>query len=600
MAYFDSFSGFIQHFASKEPHAPAFLTAAHEEMSYASLAQAMDYGREALADLGVVKSACVALVMEGCLAIAAMIPLLLDTACCAPLNPAYTEDEFIRYLQELPADVLLVSEAGCPSAEKAAVRLGIPVIRLMWQKSGENWSFTFRAPEGPIPAKQNHEQHSALEAAPSILLYTSGTIARPKLVPHSLDSILRSASYFSEAFTLRPSDRCLCVTPLFHAKAVIGIWPISLVSGASIIIGGRFEPQAALDLLQDLKATWYTAAASVHQALLGQMKATENFSHSLRFIRTCAAQTPLTLLADLEATLGVPCVEAYGMTETCARATSNPLPPGIRKPGSVGLPLNCEVRIMDAKGSPLPPYAIGEICIWSGQLMPGYRNDPEANQAAYFGKWFRTGDQGRLDEDGYLFLTGRLKELINRGGEKIAPVEIEEELLRHPDVYQAAAYAMPHPTLGEDVAACVTPCKGARLDPSELRHFVAEHLADFKVPSQIVVVDEIPKGPTGKILRIGLHEKIKALPIIASSQKQPGGETGLEAEILSIWREVMDNGALLPGDDFFALGGDSIRALRIAAQIKSKHGLSCTVSDVLLYPNVCDLAVKLAGRTTNS
>ncbi len=576
----DSFSGIIQHFASKAPHAPALFTAKHEEISYESLARALRHGGQALADLGISQGACVALVMENGPEMAIMLPLLLDVACCAPLNPAYAKDEFLFYLRDLPADVLLVAAKGNPAAEEAAARLEIPVIRLARRAGGDDWRLAFNAPGGPPAPAQSPGPDGKLKAAPSLLLHTSGTTSRPKLVPHSLSAILSSAMSIAASMSLSSLDRCLCLSPLFHVKGMIGAWLASLTSGASLVLPGRFEPQTALRLLTQCKATWCTAAPFIHQAMLAELKETNGFTHDLRFIRSCSAKMPVSLLTDLEAAFGVPCLEAYGLTEACSNLASNPLPPGLRKPGSAGLPINCEIRIMASDGAVLPPCAVGEVCISGDRVMKGYKNNPEANRAAYFGPWLRTGDQGWLDEDGYLFITGRLKELINKGGQKIAPGEVEEELLRHPDVDQAAVYAMPHPSLGEDVAACVVPRRGASPDPYELRFFVAERLAAFKVPSQIVVVSEIPKGPTGKVSRIGLYEKIKAMPVAVFAKKQFEDAAGLGMEILDerlqrmldLWRELFGAQYGLE-DDFFESGGHSLLSIRLMARVEEEFGV---------------------------
>jgi acyl-CoA synthetase (AMP-forming)/AMP-acid ligase II len=210
----------------------------------------------------------------------------------------------------------------------------------------------------------------------------------------------------------------------------------------------------------------------------------------------------------LEATFSAPLIEAYGMTEAAHQMATNPLPPGERKPGSVGRGANVEIAIMGGDGSLLPPDQRGEVVIKGGNITVGYANNPTANADAFNNGWFRTGDEGYLAPDGYLYLTGRLKEIINRGGEKISPREIDEVLLQHVGVAQAVAFAMPHERLGEEVAAAVTPAEGASLTERELRDFCAQHLADFKVPRTILIVDEIPKGPTGKMARVGLAAKL--------------------------------------------------------------------------------------------
>jgi acyl-CoA synthetase (AMP-forming)/AMP-acid ligase II len=207
-------------------------------------------------------------------------------------------------------------------------------------------------------------------------------------------------------------------------------------------------------------------------------------------------------MAELEEAFGAPVIEAYGMTEASHQMATNPLPPEARKPGSVGKGAGVQVAIMDDDGHLLPPPSVGEIVIKGGNVTAGYENNPVANASSFTDGWFRTGDQGYQDEDGYLYLTGRLKEIINRGGEKVSPREVDEVLLAHPAVAQAVAFAVPHDRLGEEVAAAVVLAEGATADEKELKEFASKSLADFKLPKNI------PKGATGKIQRIGLAEKL--------------------------------------------------------------------------------------------
>ena len=231
-------------------------------------------------------------------------------------------------------------------------------------------------------------------------------------------------------------------------------------------------------------------------------------ANPLRFLRSSSASLPPSVMADLEATFGAPMIEAYGMTEAAHQMACNPLPPGERKPGSVGRGTGIELAIMDEAGALQPSGTVGEVVIQGGNVTAGYENNDEANAGAFTGDWFRTGDQGYLDPDGYLFLTGRLKEIINRGGEKVSPREVDEILLQHPAVDQAVTFALPHDRLGEEVAAAIVLVEGAQVTERELRDYAGKQLAPFKVPRKWVFVDEVPKGPTGKLQRIGLHKQL--------------------------------------------------------------------------------------------
>ena len=248
----------------------------------------------------------------------------------------------------------------------------------------------------------------------------------------------------------------------------------------------------------------------MHQAILSRAARNADViaRARLRFIRSSSASLPPQVLAELEETFGAPVVEAYAMTEASHQMTCNQLPPGVRKPGTVGPAAGPEVSVMDSEGNLLEPGDVGEIVIRGPNVTPGYENNPEANATAFTHGWFRTGDQGVMDQDGYMTLTGRLKEIINRGGEKISPKEVDEILMDHPAVQQVCTFAVPHDKLGEEVGAAVVLREGTEATTAELREFAAERLADFKVPKTILLMDEIPKGPTGKLRRIGLAEQL--------------------------------------------------------------------------------------------
>jgi len=217
---------------------------------------------------------------------------------------------------------------------------------------------------------------------------------------------------------------------------------------------------------------------------------------------------PPQVISELEAAFNTPLIEAYGMTEAAHQMASNPLPPARRIPGSVGIAAGPEVAIMDVDGNLLDRGLTGEIVIRGPNVTAGYESNPKANAEAYTKGWFRTGDQGVMDADGYLSITGRLKEIISRGGEKISPREVDEILMDHPAVQQVVTFGIPHEKLGEEVGAAVVLREGVTATEKELREFAAIRLADFKIPRKILFLEEIPKGATGKLQRIGLAAKL--------------------------------------------------------------------------------------------
>ncbi|MGC9271040.1 acyl--CoA ligase [Acidiphilium sp.] len=449
----------------------------------------------------------VAIVLPNGPAAATCFVAIAAMAAAAPLNPAYKASEFEFYLTDLqPSAVILAAGLDSP-ARAVAAGLGIPVIELV-EAAAPAGNFHLDSPalasrpaRHPGPAQPNDE---------ALVLHTSGTTARPKIVPLSGRNLAASARHIATSLSLTPDDICLNVMPLFHIHGLIAATLASLESGAGVCCTPGFNAFRFAAWLTEVKPSWYTAVPTMHQAILMRVRGEASALRAtpLRFIRSSSASLPPQVMAELEAVFAAPVIEAYGMTEAAHQMASNPLPPRARKPGSVGLPAGPEIAIMDDSGALLAQGEIGEVVIRGPNVTEGYAGNPEATARAFTNGWFRTGDQGRLDADGYLHLTGRLKEMINRGGEKISPLEVDVVLLDHPGIAEACTFATRHDKLGEDVAAIVVPRDGATLTPHEIRDFVAARLAAFKVPRQILVMDSIPKGATGKIQRIGLAERL--------------------------------------------------------------------------------------------
>lgn len=245
---------------------------------------------------------------------------------------------------------------------------------------------------------------------------------------------------------------------------------------------------------------------------------------------------------------------------------------------------------MDEAGRLLPAGEVGEVVIRGANVTTGYENNPQANQAAFINGWFRTGDQGRFDADGYLFLTGRLKEIINQGGEKVAPSEVDEVLTQHPAVAQAVAFPVPHPTLGEAVAAAIVLKTGAQATEQEVRDFAAARLAEFKIPKQILLVDEIPKGPTGKLQRIGLAEQLAGLLALKREANFVSAATSVEKDVADIWRQLLKVERMGARDDFHALGGDSLSMAAMIIKVEDRFKVTVPIDRFLKSPTVQTLA----------
>ena len=470
-------------------------------LTYAGLREQLQYTVRALNSLGVGRNDAVAIVLPNGPEMASAFLCVAAGATTAPLNPAYKADELEFYLADLQARLVIVAEGSDTPAIAVAQRLGIPLATLSVAAGSPAGSFRLSG----TPAKAR-TPGLATRADVALVLHTSGTTSRPKVVPLTHANVCTSAANIARSLVLAPAEKCLNVMPLFHIHGLIAALLSSLSAGASVVCSSGFNALQFFGLLKDHQPSWYTAVPTMHQAILARAARNPDAVHAtkLRLIRSSSASLPPQVMLELEKVFGAPVIEAYGMTEAAHQMASNPLPPAPRKPGSVGIAAGPEVAIMDDTGRLLPQGEIGEVVIRGDNVTPGYANNPTANAAAFTHGWFRTGDQGVLDEQGYLRLTGRLKEIINRGGEKISPREVDEVLLDHPAVAQAVTFGVPHDKLGEDVAAAVVLNEGASATERELRDFVGERLAAMKVPRQVLFLAEIPKGATGKLQRIGL------------------------------------------------------------------------------------------------
>lgn len=577
----------IERQASRQPNANAIL-GDRDPLTYSQLARLVGDVGGRLRGLGVAAGDRVAIVLPNGPEAASCFLGVAAFATAAPLNPTYRRSEFDFYLSDLRAKAIIVQAGLDSTAREAALAVGIPVVELE-PSARVSGLFTLSCPTHAASPDDADDDRPDV----ALVLHTSGTTARPKIVPLSQANLCASARNIVQSLELTPADCCLNVMPLFHIHGLVGALLSTMHAGGSVICAGAFDAVGCLEVLERLRPTWYTAVPTMHQAILAAAgRGNRPIEHSLRFIRSCSSALPPTIMSRLEDAFGVPVVEAYGMTEAAHQMACNPLPPRRRKPGSVGLPTGVGVAIMDQAGDLLPVGAEGEVVIQGPNVTAGYEDNPQANFSSFTHGWFRTGDQGRLDDDGYLYLTGRIKELINRGGEKISPREIDEALLTHPDVAQAMAFSMPHPTLGEDVAAAVVAKEGRTLDPVAIRKHVAARLAEFKTPQRVVVVAEIPKGPTGKPQRIGLAEKLGLVcsgsDAAAAPTEQPASET--ERRLAKIWEQLLETKNFQRTDGFFASGGDSLSATMLLALIEEQFKVTVPIRALFESGTLVELA----------
>ena len=494
--------------------APAIAAPGRDPLSHGDLRGFAAEVTGQLNGFGLGRNDRVAIVLPNGPEMAAAFVAIAAGATTAPLNPAYRAEEFEFYLSDLNAKGIVLEAGYDGPALAVAEKLGVPVIRLTPRSDGPAGLFDLAAKPGATPKSPGPAEPADI----ALVLHTSGTTSRPKIVPLAQTNVAASARHIGATLALGPNDRCLNVMPLFHIHGLIAAVLSSLAGGGAVFCSSGFNALGFFGWMAEARPTWYTAVPTMHQAILARAARNSETiaTHPLRLIRSSSSSLPPQVMAELEEVFGAPVIESYGMTEAAHQMASNPLPPAARKPGTVGPAAGPEIAILDEAGSQMSQGETGEVAIRGPNVTAGYENNPKANAEAFTDGWFRTGDQGVIDADGYLTITGRLKEVINRGGEKISPREVDEVLMDHPAVAQAVTFAMPHAKLGEEVAAAVVLREGApaimrdgeAAAERELRDFVARRLADFKVPRKVLVLDEIPKGATGKLQRIGLAEKL--------------------------------------------------------------------------------------------
>jgi len=480
-------------------------------LTYAGLREHADRTVATLNQMGIGRGDRVAIVLPNGPEMASAFIAIAAGTTTAPLNPGYRRKEYDFYLDDLGAKALVVEEGSESEAIDSAEALGISVVELRVPDGAPAGVFDL-VDRGTANDVASGAQNPGM-AEPddvALVLHTSGTTARPKIVPLLHRNVCASAKNIRTTLRLEPADRCLNVMPLFHIHGLMAPVLSSLSTGAEVVCTPGFNALKFFSWLDAVAPSWYSAVPTMHQTILARSSRNPDSvaNARLRFIRSSSSSLPPQVLHAVEETFGVPVIEAYAMTEASHQMTCNQLPPGERKAGTVGIASGPEVAIMNVDGDLLTVGETGEVVIRGPNVTPGYENNPEANAKAFTNGWFRTGDEGVMDEHGFLKLTGRLKEIINRGGEKISPLEVDVALMDHPSIEQVVTFAVPHAKLGEEVAAAVVLREGAEAQPQEIRAFASERLASFKVPKTVLILDEIPKGPTGKPRRIGLAEQL--------------------------------------------------------------------------------------------
>ena len=574
----------------RAPNAVAIVAPGRLPLSYEALLDQTEKVRASLNSMGIGRNDRVILALNNGPEIAVAFIATASCVTSVPLNPGYRADEFEFYMSRLNATALIVDSENDSPAKAIGRELGLSIIEL--SPVADAAAGIFKLSGGRRLSNQQGGFAQADDQA--LLLHTSGTTSSPKFVPLTQDHILNQARNNQMFLGLTEHDLCLNVMPLFHSTGLVGVTLASLISGAAIVCPPGFYAPKFVDWLDEFRPTWYTAVPSIHQAiLLRAVEEKERVSKNrLRFIRSSSAPLPAAVLEELENTFNAPVIESYGLTE-CGMIACNPLPPGKRRVGSVGVPTLVDLAVIDE-----------EVVVRGACVMQGYENNATANEESFKGGWFKTGDQGFIDADGYLFLTGRIKEIINRGGEKISPQEVDAILMNHPAVDQAVTFAVPNEVLGEEVAAIVVLRPHGAITEKELREFVRERLADFKVPRQVLFASEIPRGQFGKIQRTRLAKLLGVQPCDQLPSKAEAAyeapSTREESELAQIWARVLGRDLVGIHDDFFRLGGDSILATQVISQVRSVFNVELSPASLFEMPTIAELArsIQASARTT--
>ena len=558
--------------------APAIVVRDRQALTYGALSSEVERTVAALAAAGIGRGTRVALSFSNGAEATVLMLAVMAGAIAVPMNSALDPATCESLLRNLRIAALIAPEGADTPAVAVARSLGLQLLRLVPRSNDAAGAFDLRVETARPPVRQTWPRPDDV----AIVFQTSGTTARPKTVPLTQAQVMARC----RAQPIDGADRCLFASPMYTPGAMAHTMLAPIATGASIGFPQSPGEAALLEALEDLGITYFCTNPTVLDSLLERLaERPSTRPTALRFIRSAASPLTATLQLRVEQAFGVPVIQGYGSCEAGTIA-GNPLPPGRRKHGSVGLSAGPEITIADENGKPLGPNLTGEIVVRSRGVMSGYENNADANRDAFRDDWCRTGDLGHLDDDGYLFLTGRIMELINRGGFKVSPAEVDDALLRHPDVVDVAAFGVPHPTLGEDVAAAAVVRSQGQVTPQQLREFALERLAAYKVPSTIVFVATLPRNATRKIDRNALARDLAD----TLRQRFVAPRNVQEQRVASIFAEVLGIDRVGADDNFFELGGDSLRGVQVIARVNAALGSDLAVESLFRWPTVADFA----------
>ena len=590
----------IRRRAALQPDQAAVVATGFQSLSYRDLQCLIDEVRAALRLAGFGRRARIAIAVPNGPQAALAIVAVACSAVSIPLNPLQTSREVEIGFAALRPDAVLLFRGAESVARQAAKERGIATIEVIQSKEG---ILGFEIGEPPISTAATPDNFDEPDPnAPAFILQTSGTASEPKLIPFSHRNMVAAAARVQAWFNLSSQDRCLSVSPVFYSHGLKVTVFASLLSGGTVVFPADASKFDYAEWFTFLKPTWYSAGPTLHRLIFDQTntRADAKTGHSLRFVLSGGAPLPPDVLEGLQETFGVPVVEHYGSSEAAQISANLPFP-GLSKPGTCGVPSPGTIAIVGDDGHVLSSGKLGEILVGGPTVISGYLDAPELSRASFHDGWFRSGDIGSIDQDGFLTLYGRKTDVINRGGEKISPLELDDALMRHPAVFEAAAFAVPHPRLGEDVVAAVVLRPGMTTTSVELRKYLQEQVAPFKVPRRIVFRKELPKGMTGKVLRRGLTNSWKEISAtdteaVTSSVENKSIDGELLNELTNLWERLLKTDQVSLDDDFFEKGGDSLLAMEMLAELEAQIGVTVPASILFEATTIRQLMQKLSNH----